>query len=98
MSRIALTLALAAVLAPAAGAQPGGPGPGRGPGPGPVPAMGAPRPAAASMLLAQSAELKLSDAQVTRLAAVARRTSERRTANRTALDSLRTQMRPDAEL
>jgi hypothetical protein len=91
MSRIARTIALAvAVLAPIAGAQqPGGPGPmpmGRGGGPG-----------AASMLLAQTAELKLTDAQVTRLAAVARRTADRRAANRVALDSLRSQFRPNPQ-
>ena len=40
-------------------------------------------------------ELKLSDAQVTRLAAIARRSGERRTANRNALDSLRQQFRPN---
>jgi hypothetical protein len=46
---------------------------------------------AASMLLAQTAELKLSDQQVTRLAAIARRTGERRTAMMASLDSLRTE-------
>ncbi|CAN5918212.1 hypothetical protein BH11GEM1_BH11GEM1_09810 [soil metagenome] len=45
---------------------------------------------AASMLLAQTAELELSDQQVTRLAAIARRTGERRTAIMASLDSLRT--------
>jgi len=54
-------------------------------------------PGAASMLLSQTAALKLTDAQVTRLAAIARRTSEHRGANRTALDSLRTQFRPNAQ-
>lgn len=92
MSRMIFTLALAVTLAPGANAQqPGGPGAPR------QPMMGAPRPAAASMLLARTAELKLSDAQVTRLAAVARRTAERRTANRIALDSLRSQLRPYAQ-
>lgn len=95
MSRIVLTLALAAALAPAAGAKQ----PARGPGgpSGPPPMMGGGRPAAASMLLAQTAELKLTDAQVTRLAGIARRSADRRAANRMAVDSLRTQFRPNAQ-
>ena len=94
MSRIALTFALALLVAPVAGAQmPDGPALRRGPGPG----MEGGRPGAAAMLLSQTADLKLSDAQVTRLAAIARRTAERRAANRGALDSLRVQMRPSAQ-
>jgi hypothetical protein len=81
----------AAVLAPIAGAQQPG---GRGPGPAP---MGGGGPGAASMLLAQTAELKLSDAQVTRLAAIARRTADRSAANRAAMDSMRSQFRPNPQ-
>lgn len=40
------------------------------------------------MLLAHTAELKLSDAQVTRLAAIARRTDERHKAARVTMDSV----------
>jgi hypothetical protein len=45
------------------------------------------------MLLSHTAELKLSDQQVTRLAAIARRTSERRDAMRRSMDSLMTARR-----
>jgi hypothetical protein len=92
MSRLVFTMALAAALAPIAGAQQPGPRPG-GPGPG---MMGG-GPGAASMLLSQTAELKLSDAQVTRLAAIARRTADRRAANRVAMDSMRAQFRPNPQ-
>ncbi len=44
---------------------------------------------AASMLLAHTGEFKLSDQQVTRLAAIARRTSERRKAMMASVDSMR---------
>jgi hypothetical protein len=43
----------------------------------------------ASRFLAQTGELKLTDQQVTRLAAIARRSAEHRQAMRTSLDSLR---------
>ena len=70
-------------------------GPGGMPGPG---GMGAPRGGAmddpAQFLLAQTGELNLTDAQVTRLAAIARRTAERRRALRVQMDSLRTQRPP----
>jgi hypothetical protein len=96
MSRIVTTLALAGALALGATAQaqqaprPMGPpmggapngimmdGPGMGPGGG-----------AASMLLAHTGDFKLSDAQVTRLAAIARRTSDRQRAMRASMDSMR---------
>ena len=67
--------------------------------------MGAPRGRAmddpAQFLLAQTGELNLTDAQVTKLAAIARRTAERRRALRVQMDSLRTQRpsggaRPDS--
>jgi len=70
---------------------------GRRPGPGPIPGPGAMRrdgsggavdnPAA--FLLSQTGELRLTDAQVTRLAAIARRSAERRQSLRTQMDSLR---------
>jgi hypothetical protein len=51
----------------------------------------------ASFLLAHTADLKLSDQQVTRLAALARRSGERREAAMRAMDSLATRrMRPDS--
>src|SRR5512143_2978514 len=90
---------LAAVLAAAAataglGAQTPGPrmgpaGPGRG-------ALDNP----AEFLLAQTGDLKLTDAQVTRLAAIARRSAERRRALRAQMDSMRPErpfaQRPDS--
>lgn len=50
--------------------------------------MRGPGPGVASMLLGHTAELKLSDQQVTRLAAIARRTDERHKAMRATMDSL----------
>jgi hypothetical protein len=53
-------------------------------------------PAAAELFLAMSGELRLSDAQVTRLAAIARRGADRRRAMRATMDSTmqRMQSRP----
>jgi len=51
--------------------------------------MGPPMMDVAGRFLAQTGELKLTDAQVTRLAAIARRTAEHREAMRASLDSLR---------
>ena len=98
-----VALAVAPALyaqAPEAGPGPR-PAPGReGPPGGPPPfarrpafgrAMRAPAGPAgdvASVLLAHTAELKLTDGQVTRLAAVARRSGERRQAAMRAMDSL----------
>ena len=48
----------------------------------------------ASMLLAHSAELKLTDAQLSRLAAIARRTDDRHKAERATMDSLMRANRP----
>ena len=91
-----------AVTALTIGAQsPGGgppmPGPGAmGGGPGGGSAVNDP----AQFLLSQTGELKLTDAQVTRLAAIARRSAERRRALRAQMDSLRSQRvrgeRPDS--
>jgi hypothetical protein len=105
MSRLAATLAIAGAFAitsiahaqqPDRGAgrpQRGAPNgaPGRTPmGPRPDAPMGAPPSMdVASRFLAQTGELKLTDQQVTRLAAIARRSAEHRQAMRTSLDSLR---------
>ena len=56
---------------------------------GPGPRGGSPIANAASFLLARTGELKLTDAQVTRLAAIARRSDDRRRAIGAQLDSLR---------
>jgi len=48
----------------------------------------------AQFLLAHTGELNLTDAQVTRLAAIARRSAERRRSLRAQMDSLRPQLRP----
>lgn len=96
---IALALAGAVALAPIAqgqgraGTPQGGIGRAGGPpGPGGMRggSRGGPGVDAASMLLARTGELKLTDAQVGRLAAVARRASERRASLRSTGDSLRT--------
>ena len=101
----ALALAGAVALAPLAQAQtPAGPpqgGFGRAGGPpGPGGMRGGPRGRPgldpASMLLSRTGELKLTDAQVGRLAAVARRSADRRTAMRASGDSLRTALRARA--
>lgn len=47
-----------------------------------------PMPALAGMLLAHTGELKLTDQQVTRLAAIARRTDDRHRAMRASMDSM----------
>ena len=112
MSRLSTSLALIGVLAlaPILGAQapnagapaPRGPaGPRRGAPPAGMP-MGMPMgaqmggPDISSMFLSHTAELKLSDQQVTRLAAIARRSSERRDAMRRSMDSLMTARRGQA--
>jgi hypothetical protein len=104
MSRLAAALAIAGAFAMSTMAhaqQPdrgtarpprGGPGgaPNRAPlGPPPGAAMGAPRMDVASRLLALTGELKLTDQQVTRLAAIARRGVEHRQSMRASFDSLR---------
>jgi len=53
------------------------------------PPMGGPSMDVASRFLAQTGELKLTDQQVTRLAAIARRSAEHRQSMRASLDSLR---------
>jgi hypothetical protein len=83
---LGLLLAFSPLLAAAQG--PGGDGPmPRAGGP------GGPSGGFASMLLAGVADLKLTDAQVTRLAAIARRTAEQRRPMQTRMDSLRRVMR-----
>ncbi len=74
----------------------------RGPGPMPGPGgMGARGSGAAvddpaQFLLGRTGELGLTDAQVTRLAAIARRSAERRRATRMQMDSLQSQRTPGA--
>src|SRR5690349_6675245 len=86
MKRLFLVTVLACSSAMTVGAQ----GPGRGFGPGPRGGGGGGAVEdPAQFLLAHTGELKLTDAQVTRLAAIARRSAERRQALRTQLDSLR---------
>ena len=78
-------LALSLVAGAAVSAQ--GPGAPMGPRPdGPMPAR------AAEQFLARVGELQLTDAQVTRLAAIARRGAARREAQRASFDSMRTRM------
>jgi hypothetical protein len=112
MSRLSTSLSLIGVLAlaPILGAQTpnsGAPAPRRPAGPargGPPPGMPMGMPIGAqmrgpdisAMLLSHTGELKLSDQQVTRLAAIARRTSERRDAMRRSMDSLMTVRRGEA--
>ena len=65
----------------------------------PTPAAGRGAPGA-EMLLARTGELALTDAQVTRLAAIARRSAARRQSMRVSVDSVRTRVgqgnRPDS--
>ena len=89
---LALVFLIIVGVAPAIAAQQGPPGPSRTAGPGPgVAALGAP---GVEMLLAQTGALQLTDAQVVRLAAIARRSDERRRVLRTHLDSLRPRRTP----
>ena len=84
---------------PPQGGQPGGMrsgGPGMmGPQAPAGPEMGPPGgPDAASMLLAHTGDLKLTDAQVTKLAAIARRAADRRKSMMSTMDSLRAKNPP----
>ena len=105
-SIITAVVALAATAA-VVGAQ----GPRRGFGPGPMPGPRGMGPGAgqrgagptqdpAEFLLSHTGEFKLTDAQVTRLAAIARRSADRRRSMRTQLDSMRSNFarggRPDS--
>jgi hypothetical protein len=112
MRKLALLFTLALVPAlHAQTPEPGpGPGPGRGGRPaGPPPfargpgfgrglrSPGSPAGDIGSFLLSHTAELKLTDQQVTRLAAIARRAGERREAAMRTMDSLATRgMRRDS--
>ena len=94
-------LFLAAVVCAAHGITLGAQQPRGQIGPRPMPGlggMGSPRGGAvddpAQFLLAQTGELNLTDAQVTRLAAIARRSADRRRALRVQMDSLLTQRGP----
>ena len=66
--------------------------------PTPIPGgpMSGPLANTAEFLLSQTGELKLTDAQVTRLAAIARRSADRRRAMRARLDSVRPEFTPGA--
>ena len=78
MRRLALTTALLGAVATTLSAQgPGGP------------PNGGPLANSAQFLLAHTGELRLTDAQVVRLAAIARRTEERQRAMRATMDSMR---------
>ena len=89
---------------PGRGGRPDGPPPfapgrafGRGVGGPGMPGPGGPAGDIGSFLLAHTAELKLSDQQVTRLAAIARRSADQRQAAMRAMDSLATRrMRSDS--
>ena len=88
-----LALALALLVAPALQAQgtagPGTPPAARGVGPMAGAPMGGPGGGdVASFLLSHTGELKLSDQQVTRLAAISRRSADRRQAAMRSMDSL----------
>jgi hypothetical protein len=104
MKRVLLASMMVLSAGPLAlGAQ--GPG-GRRPGPMPGPAMdrrgsgGGAIDEPAEFLLSRTGELQLTDAQVTRLAAIARRSADRRRSMRAQMDSLRGQRplgeRPDS--
>jgi LTXXQ motif family protein len=95
-----LGLALCAAPALAQGPGPGGPMPG---GPGMMMMRDGPGPDPAGMLLAATGHLHLTDAQVVRLAAIARRAEERHAAMRTSMqaahaDAAARQAPPDAEM
>jgi hypothetical protein len=105
MKRLIVTTMMVCAAAATLGAQQPGP-PRRGPAPMPGPgAMGA-RPGAgpvedpAQFLLGHTGEFGLTDAQVTRLAAIARRSAERRRSLRAQMDSMRPERtlgaRPDS--
>ena len=112
MSRMTTALALVGALTLAAQLQaqsPSAPGPqpnrragppaGPRPMPAPAPGMMGRGPDVAEQLLAHTGELKLSDQQVTRLAAIARRSADRREGMRRSMDSLMTgrgMARPDS--
>ena len=92
MSRFSRTLVLASVfaLASTAYAQPRGRATAPQPnGPPAGPPMGGPGMDVASIFLARTGELKLTDQQVTRLAAVARRAADRRKSMMASMDSIR---------
>jgi Spy/CpxP family protein refolding chaperone len=95
MKRLILTTVVAlTATAAVVGAQ----GTGRRFGPRPMPGAGGPGAGPtedpAEFLLSHTGELTLTDAQVTRLAAIARRSADRRRALRTQLDSMRPNFTP----
>ena len=87
LSLLGLALCAAPVAAQGADRMPGGgPGPMHGGGPGMMPG-GGPGPDPAAMLLAATGRLRLTDAQVVRLAAITRRAEERHAAMRTSMQA-----------
>jgi hypothetical protein len=74
--------------------QPGARNPRRMPGPGAIGRPGGPAEDPARFLLGHTGEFRLTDAQVTRLAAIARRSAERRQTLRAQMDSMRPEARP----
>ena len=100
---LGLALCAAPAMAQSADRMPGHPGPMPG-GPGHGQMMpGGPGPDAAGMLLAATGRLHLTDAQVVRLAAIARRAEERHAAMRTSMQAAHAgaaarQAPPDAEM
>ena len=98
---LAATAAVVGAQGPRRGFAPG-PMPGqRGMGPGAGPRGAGPTENPAEFLLRHTGEFKLTDAQVTRLAGIARRSADRRRAMRTQLDSMRSSFarggqRPDS--
>src|SRR6185436_14776399 len=99
---LGLVLCAAPAMAQGADRMPGHPGPMPG-GPGMMMMREGPGPDAAGMLLAATGRLHLTDAQVVRLAAIARRAEERHAAMRTSMqaahaDASARQAPPDAEM
>jgi hypothetical protein len=98
---LGLALCAAPAMAQGADRMPDGPGPMHGGGPGMMP--GGPGPDPAAMLLAATGRLRLTDAQVVRLAAITRRAEERRAAMQTSMqaahaDAAARQAPPDAQM
>jgi hypothetical protein len=95
MNRVIRNLSvLSLIVSATAGAQ--APPPGGAPAPGPGPRREMAGPPAAEMLLSNVGELELTDAQVVRLAGIARRSAARRRAMTAAFDSARTRQPGDS--
>lgn len=99
MKRLISTGVMVCAATVALGAQQpraGNAGPGPMPGPGAMGQLGGGGAVAnpAEFLLAHTGEFRLTDAQVTRLAAIARRSADRRRSLRAQVDSMRSQFTP----